>query len=381
MAIPAAVVATFAANEAKGVLEAAAGVAIAGEAGYIATGAPTGVIASVGVGLARAACRRYAGNPGGVSAEAGARFEKACRPYLDSIGEGTGLVPNAIAGGQCAGQGYAVYYENRTSGSPQYNESSPIVVFGPIRGRSIVQTGTGPSVTTLTIQASNNLGQPQNFTATVGVASQFVRWGRMTTSPPGGDILACGNAPPTVTQPQPPANPRGPVFPINISPSVNVDAVINIGAQGDIDITIGDTTVNIDPFGGLPGDGSDPPTGGGGDEPGLEPGDQGDPGGEVVAPGGEDAEGEAPPGFVLVGLKITSLEPPPFAQTAALGVFRGAAYIYMGGDAGLDLDPAGATISLNQFIFAEKDNLTKWRVRANVGFEIGVTPYYREATT
>jgi hypothetical protein len=81
---------------------------------------------------------------------------------------------------------------------------------------------------------------------------------------------------------------------------------------------------------------------------------------------------------VLVGLKVDVLEAPPFAREFAPGIYRGAAYIYMGGDAGLDQDFAGSMLSDGQFVHAEKDNLTCWRVRANTGFRLRVTPYYRE---
>jgi hypothetical protein len=81
---------------------------------------------------------------------------------------------------------------------------------------------------------------------------------------------------------------------------------------------------------------------------------------------------------VLVGLKFRIVQVPPHAREFAPGVYRGAAYIYMGGDDGLDQDYAGSMLRDGQFVFAEKENLTCWRVDANVGFKLVVTPFYRE---
>jgi hypothetical protein len=50
----------------------------------------------------------------------------------------------------------------------------------------------------------------------------------------------------------------------------------------------------------------------------------------------------------------------------------------MGGPEGLDQDYAGSMLSDGQFVFAEQDNLTRWRVAANIGYSWSVTPYYRE---
>jgi hypothetical protein len=69
----------------------------------------------------------------------------------------------------------------------------------------------------------------------------------------------------------------------------------------------------------------------------------------------------------------------PDGRQLASGVYRGGAYIYMGGEVALDQDFAGALLRDGQFVYAEKDNLTKWRVAANMGFNWNVTPYYRQA--
>ena len=112
--------------------------------------------------------------------------------------------------------------------------------------------------------------------------------------------------------------------------------------------------------------------------PSPPPGDQGTAGSPESATPGSPAEGEAPPGEVLVGLRLDLVSTPVHPNTYAPGVFRGAAYIYMGGPEGLDQDYAGSMLSDGQFVFAEQDNLTRWRVAANIGYSWSVTPYYRE---
>jgi hypothetical protein len=80
----------------------------------------------------------------------------------------------------------------------------------------------------------------------------------------------------------------------------------------------------------------------------------------------------------LVGLKLDLLAAPSGAKQYVGGAYRGGAYIRMGTPVGLDQDFAGSLLIDGQFVFAEKDFLTKWRVAANPGYNWRVTPYYRE---
>jgi hypothetical protein len=50
----------------------------------------------------------------------------------------------------------------------------------------------------------------------------------------------------------------------------------------------------------------------------------------------------------------------------------------MGDDAGLDHDPAGAMLRDGQLVLAEREGLTKYRVAANPGYNLTVTPYWRK---
>ena len=123
----------------------------------------------------------------------------------------------------------------------------------------------------------------------------------------------------------------------------------------------------------LPGDLVDPPP------PPPPPGDQGEPGTSVTTDGGTVA-GDAPPNSDLVGVLVELLSPPPdFARfsNAASPVYRGALYVKLGGDDGQALDLGGGAVKFPQFFYAPPFS-TKYEVSANVGFNIRVTPYYRE---
>lgn len=141
-----------------------------------------------------------------------------------------------------------------------------------------------------------------------------------------------------------------------------------------------------DPFGDFPFDfpGLDDGLGGGsggGGGGGAPPGDVGEPGQSEDTGEGGDADGEAPEGSVIVGLKIDFAAEPRGGVEYRPGVYRGVCYVYMGTDEGLDHDPAGAMLRSGQFVYAEKDNLTRWAVSANRGYNLRVTPYYRQVET
>jgi hypothetical protein len=50
----------------------------------------------------------------------------------------------------------------------------------------------------------------------------------------------------------------------------------------------------------------------------------------------------------------------------------------MGDENGLDHDPAGAMLKSGQLVLAEKEGLTKYLVSANLGYDLTITPYWRE---
>jgi hypothetical protein len=185
----------------------------------------------------------------------------------------------------------------------------------------------------------------------------------------------CGNPTPIYTPPG--STTGGPTE----GPNINID----IPGVGPITVTVeptadGDPIVCYEevglcveiPIGG--GDGTAPPSG--------PPPGGGTAGGSSDTGAGGEAEDEADEGEMLWGLKIDILDTPPEPKLYAPGVYRAVCYIYMGDSDGLDHDPAGAMLRDGQFVLAERDYLTKWRVAANVGYNLRITPYYKpiEAT-
>jgi hypothetical protein len=123
-----------------------------------------------------------------------------------------------------------------------------------------------------------------------------------------------------------------------------------------------------------------------GDQPENSPGGPGTappgpPGGTAGTPGdtgsGGEEEGEAPEDEELVGLRIVILSSPANAPQYSDGLFRAVCFVFMGNENGLDLDPAGSVLRSGQMVLAERPRLTKWLVAANIGFNLRITPYYR----
>ena len=287
-------------------------------------------------------------------------LDRICTPYWDDNGwDGPEVGPPPFPGGQCEGVIYTVTLQNNSTSGP----------FGAPQSRS----GPGPVVgafVTITLPPAT------------GVAGIEFANGKINTLS-GGSVAAptilgvvrqdgqpdlCGDPPAPITPgPNPPPDP-GPVGgPV---PTPNPDN------------PTGPPLIPLPPYqdpvyGPIPIVGPTGPTGPPVD-PGPPPGDIGDPGGSSDTGAGGEAEGEAPEGSILVGLKIDVLASPPKARQFAPGVFRGACYIYMGVASNLDQDYGGSMLKSGQFFFAEKENLTHWLVSANTGYSHRVTPYYRE---
>lgn len=374
-------VAQGAGEAARNVLGALPGLAADGAALYVKEGTPPSLIPNVGVALARQACRRYADNPGGVPGAVAAGFERVCRPYLDDIGYGVAPeIGKPLEGGQCSAK-YIVSY-TLDDANPESSTGS-ILAFGPIRGLREEPQGNGSVRTFLQANSQgvfggqcfnivNNTG-PQDtllgsFTPTNGSGSRI-----NSVAPCGADN--CGNPPPVIVQPKPPPAPGPRVEPYNPSPDINIDIDLEIGPQGDITFDIGVGPITISPFGGGGGGGGD--DGGGAPISGLPPGDIGSPGAPEDT--GEDgvAAGCAPSNSVLVGIKIAILDPLPEVSEYDPLVRRGVCYAYMGTPGNLALNPEGVALRSGQVLFAPLDNLTCYEVRANVGYQLRVTPYYR----
>jgi hypothetical protein len=112
------------------------------------------------------------------------------------------------------------------------------------------------------------------------------------------------------------------------------------------------------------------------DEPPLaEPVESGTP--ETVS-GDEEAEGEADEDEILTGVKVEVDSAPSFArqvQNVSTPTYIGAAYVYLGWEDQLDLQPEGQFLVDGQF-FAAVPGMTHWRVRSAVGYTLTITPFY-----
>jgi hypothetical protein len=347
---------------------------------YIRDAEPENVIDAIALEGARQGCRRYAENPGNKTARAKARIERACRPYLDDIGKPPGpTIKIPFRGGQCQ----ATYFVNldiinyKTDGTVDISGPSQVSVLGPVGGLTFASSGCGTVIGPLAPAAQGfcaflsggNGIQLVAGNGNGGISGTITSVQRIDSLPD-----ECGDPPPEYTDPAPDPNPDPPgPQPFNPTPDIDIEIDVEIGPDGDIIIDIGTGPITIDPFGG-----DDNPDGGGGGGDNPPPGDIGSP----AAPQPQDEEGEAsgcaPAGSVLVGLKINIDEIPLGAREYFDGVYRGVCYVYMGTEGNLDHDPAGAMMSDGQFVFAEKENLTCWRTRANNDYVITTTPYYRE---
>lgn len=314
MVIPAAAIAAVAAVEAAEVLRAGGEVALGGGAQYIRDGQPIGVVAQVGHELARLACRRYGNNPSQYPADTALNYEKACRPYLDDIGEGSGpTIGKPYEGGNCPGVNYIATWEQRrfVSGSgyqwisqgPSQTLPGPVSVTAGADNGSL-PCGQGENYAQWQVAGVNNTN-PTSLVA--GCIDGGKGWRNLVLTPQGG-TCPNPNPPPEVTDPKPPGFTLPPIVPIIISPEVNIDADVQVNVDGTVDIDIGTGPITIDPFG---GDGDGGSQGGGGPDdspPNPEPGPD-LPGGNGGF-GGDDMFGEPPAGRRWVGCCITITQRP-----------------------------------------------------------------------
>lgn len=351
--------------------------------GFIAGPTPETGLAAAVQGITRLNCRLWASrDKSGYSPRVNQYNGEVCGPYLDDLGENPddGAVELPFEGGQCAGVSYRLTWTET-----QFFSDCTTLVGNPDVGGFI-----GP------IGAVSYSGNPSCPTAPGTTATISTGGGPVLLGGAGGGVRIsgisvtredlgadnCGNPDPTVQPPATvtPVTPIVPTFNINLPGVGPINISVDLDGDGQPVICAPDLDVCIEvnpEFGvGIGGEGDG--DGGGGDG-GLPPGDIGSPGtGDTAGGVGGDAEGEAPPGSVLVGLDCDLTVIPENSRQYTPGVYRGVCYIYMGVPGNLDHDPAGAMMTSSQFVFAEKDNLTSWRVSANNGFIIGVTPYYRE---
>lgn len=342
-----------------------------GEGGYLATGEPQGPVAKVGQAVGRAACRQFGSNPVGSSVVNSERFERACRPYLDTLdpGNGAALAP-PFQGGQCV-TSYLVY---ATSQGVDLNigGQTPLNINGPLGSPAFSATVVGspfPDSTRYQWIFPSDPGKVLQFTARAEFNPDpgFRIDGRTDGQPDN-----CGNPPFLVIQPDPQTDPTPPPFRFNPDPDVDVGIDVTINPDGSITFDIGPGDITINPF--------DEGGGGGGGpvEPNpLPPGDQGTPGDPQDTTGG-DVEEQDPTRY-LVGVLVQTITRPPRVKTrfnATEAYYAGLYYVYIGGDEGLAQMPA-ALVTQDQFFYAP-EGANRFKVAANNGVTLRATPYWRD---
>jgi hypothetical protein len=344
-----------------------AGVTLGGQPvrDFLAGSAPSNPWSAVQYNAGREACRRWAAGKGsGILPSREAFMRDTCTPFIESeygpVGDASADPP--FPGGQCTfayqirgNDGTGAFFIPGTINGPLTEVSQTLTV--PI-GSGVAGTGT------FRIRATNAAGGTIFNDVNTFNPSGF----GPVPIPVGGGPDTCGDLPgewdpgaPVTGIPGPAPIPPPPGMPW---PFPGVDITVN--PDGTIGIDFGDDTPpeTVDP-GVEPSCPVGPPPGGG------------TPATPVETEPGVPAEDEAPPGEMLWGLKVNILETPENPNVYAPGVYRAVCYIYMGDDDGLDHDPAGAMMTDGQFVLAERDYLTKFRVAANIGYKLSVTPYYK----
>jgi len=374
IAISPVVVAAAAAEELDNIFRDGFGVLGAGEGEYLKSGEPNSISGKVSQAAGRSACRVYATGNTGVSGRAALKYEKVCRPYLDSIYPPTGVgIENPFQGGQCPGVRYLLTYRGTLTDPATDTGPVQTIMRGPLSLDTSLLPGDvcndGLTYKRWTLRGADNAatGLWAGCTASIEIIS--------VVALDGGDGGGCGNPAPVVREPEPRPDPTPPPFRFNPGPDIDVDVDVDVDVDGRIIIDIGTGPITIDPFG--PDGGGGGSGGGGGNDPVGGPGSPGD-GGDTGE--GGDESGQAEDGEELVGVLVEILSAPEganrFFNNSEL-VYRGAYYVAMGYPGRLGLDMSGGTAETIQFFHAQQRGLTDYRVRANVGFNLRVTPYYR----
>ncbi len=323
--------------------------------------------------LGRFICRRWARFEGNSNNPAADRlYARTCGPYLDSIGEGVnpGVLGPPFSGGQCVG---VRYRWSASYSQPAGTEN--------VSGNSII----GPVTTRPEIANVSATQKRLSFTARRWPDGQPITWFSFQTAKTSPLRLltfsvarfdnapdTCGNPAPDYDRPRPIITlpPITPIFidlpdigPVNVDVELFPDGTIEVGSPTlDVDVTL------------PPPDAT--PGGEGGEPPG--PGEPSAPG--DTGPGGDD-EGTVPPGTELVGLLVEVLDAPIGANSYANNsetVYRGIGYVRMGYPGRLAVDLGAAAVRSPQFFHAPVSGLTAWQVKANLGFNLRITPYTRE---
>jgi hypothetical protein len=369
-----------------------AGVTLGGQPvrDFLAGSTPTNPFSAMQQSAGRKACESWArGDASSILPSRELFMRDTCKPYIDSIGVSPADADYGppFESGQCTGTVYGIRvgasFVDRLDGTQvgvgtlPFGEIGGINFDGPVTSvenevRTVGSEGN-PQSWRLKITSGSGTVQRVDIAPTdlapVGgrtirqIKSRRVQFFRVAG---GGDT--CGDPPPQwdggntgtgIPAPSPVTSPPGFDIPF---PGITV----KLNPDGSIAIDFGDggPPLVVDPgAGNSAAAGADP-----GPPAAGTAGTAGDAG---------DAEGDAPEGKELWALKIVINSFPPRPNQYTADVFRGVCYVYMGDANGLDHDPAGAMLRSGQLVLAEREGLTKYRVAANDGYNLTVTPYWR----
>lgn len=370
-----------------------AGVTLGGQPvrDFLAGPTPANPLGAIQQSIGRSACESWArGDGSGIPPRREALMRDTCTPYIDTVGvppAGSSLGP-PFTNGQCAGLPYYLrvggtfidYLDGEQTGEGNYPVTTRTahILTGPVKGASPEPAtyGTTGLPQSWRIKVTDATGtvryydfDPVDRPPLGGRSERRVQSSSITFVRTNGSTTSCGDPPDEYDAGNPGSGIPGPA-PIPSPPGFDIPfpgLTVGLNPDGTIAIDFGDggPPLIVDP--GIGGNSS------GGSDPGPpEPGDSGSTG------AGGDDEGEAPTGKELWGLKIDIVDTPTQPNEYAPGVYRGVCYVYMGDENGLDHDPAGAMLRSGQLVLAEREGLTKYRVTANVGYNLTVTPYWRE---
>lgn len=350
---------------ARRLLQPDAGVTLAGQPvrSFLAGTAPTTLWSRLQWEIGRETCRRWAaGKSDSILPSRESFLRDTCSTYISGAfgAIDPARVSRGFSGGQCAGVAYNVSVR-RAPSIQDFGQT----LFGPIGNFSYTVTGSPTFRLIMSVPhrdgvATSNVGQPGDADIATYVQTAVRVDGLPDTCGDRAGAFGPGNPASGVPAPAPIPSPPGMPW---LFPGVNV----TLNPEGTITISFGDGTapVTIDP-------GFEPSL------PSLPPPGGGTAGAPASTGVGGTAEGEAPSGKMLWGLKVTITTAPANANQFSPGIYRGVCYVYMGDENGLDNDTAGATMASGQMVLAERDYLTKWRVVANDGYNLSITPYYKD---
>lgn len=361
--------------------QARAGVAeLANTGEFIAGPVPSNPILAYQHRVGRAVCDRWArGERFNILPGNDLVLRASCEDYLAGDAPGQPVTAPPFEGGQCSAF-YTVQWQQRSFSQAQQayvwgNTITSGQILGPLRivpgGVSGAACGSGPGQT---VQRWNIQGASSSLQLFSGCTDIPPGYRNVVVNRVGGFPDNCGSLADEFNSgtksPSPLPNP-GPVPGIPGYPFPDIE--ITIGPDGDIVFDFGD---GEDPEVVTPGD--DGGGGGGADVAPTSPGDAAE--SEDSGDGGV-SEGCAPEGQELTGVLVRVLEAHENANKldrAPVPIFRGVGYVSMGYPGLLGVDTSAAVVESPQFFHAQQRGLTCWRVRANVGFNLESTPYYRE---